>query len=211
MKLIDNKIYLASKSPRRRDLLRQIGVQFELLLLRDSPDRPIDVAEDSLPNELPLDYVTRITNKKALTAWNIMLMRKLPMRPVMAADTAVVFDGVIYGKPAGRDEAHAMLSRLSGQTHQVLTGITLVFHEYQKQVTQTSEVTFRTLSPKQIDHYCSSAEPLDKAGGYGIQGSAARFISTISGSYSGIMGLPLIETADLLWRFGIASNWGSCD
>jgi septum formation protein len=198
MKLPENKIYLASKSPRRRELLHQIGIQFELLLLRDSPGRQVDVPEVVMPGELPRDYVTRITNQKAQTAWNILVQRKLPLHPVLTADTAVVLNNVIYGKPSNRAEAHEMLSRLSGQTHQVLTSVAVTFRQHHNQYTQTSEVTFCTLSKNQIDAYCDSAEPYDKAGGYAIQGHAAQFISHISGSYSSIMGLPLFETAKLL-------------
>lgn len=203
MKLQDNKIYLASKSPRRRELLRQVGVHFEILLLRDASARQADVSEMPLPDELPDAYVQRVTKEKAAAAWNMMLMRKLPIRPVLAADTTVVLDGVIFGKPASRNQAHAMLSGLSGKTHQVFTSIAVHFHEHQLERTQISEVTFCTLTAQQINHYCDSQEPYDKAGGYGIQGSAAQFISHISGSYSGIMGLPLFETAQLLSESGI--------
>jgi len=203
MKMHDNKIYLASKSPRRRELLRQINVHFEILLLRDAGTRLVDVSELVLPNEAPQDYVRRVTNEKAAAAWNMMLMRKLPIRPVLAADTTVVLDGAIFGKPATRLAAHAMLSSLSGQTHQVITSIAVHFHAHQAERTQVSEVTFSKLTAQQINHYCDTQEPYDKAGGYGIQGSAARFISHIAGSYSGIMGLPLFETAQLLAESGI--------
>lgn len=198
MKLSDHKIYLASRSPRRRELLQQIGIRFELLLMRSSPDRPIDVPEIALPGESAQDYVTRITNQKAQTAWNILIQRKLPLLPVLTADTAVVLDGVIYGKPANRDEACDMLSRLSGQTHQVLTSIAVTYREHHHECTQKSDVTFCKLTDNQIEHYCDSEEPYDKAGSYAIQGYAAQFISHISGSYSGIMGLPLFETVRLL-------------
>lgn len=204
MKLPDNKIYLASKSPRRRELLRQIGVGFEILLLRDGSARPTDVPETPRPNELPADYVKRVTNEKAVAAWNMMLMRKLPVRPVLAADTTVVLDGVIFGKPASRSEAHAMLTSLSGHTHQVLTSIAVHFHTKVLERTQISDVTFHKLTPQQINQYCDTQEPYDKAGGYGIQGSAAQYISSITGSYSGIMGLPLFETAQLLAESGIS-------
>ena len=198
MKLSDHKIYLASKSPRRRELLKQIGIQFELLLMRSSPGRPIDIPEIVLPGESAQDYVTRITNQKAQTAWNILVQRKLPLLPVLTADTAVVLNGVIYGKPADRDDARKMLTQLSGQTHQVLTSVALTYREHHHECTQKSEVTFCTLTNHQIEHYCSSNEPYDKAGSYAIQGYAAQFISHIAGSYSGIMGLPLFQTAKLL-------------
>lgn len=203
MTLTDNKIYLASKSPRRRELLRQIGINFEILLLREDPSRPIDITEAVLPDEAPLAYVCRVTNEKAEAAWHMMMMRKLPVHPVLSADTTVVLDGVIFGKPASRVHAHAMLSSLSGKTHEVLTSIAVHFNQHKLACTQISQVTFAKLSARQIDHYCDSQEPVDKAGGYGIQGSAAQFITHISGSYSGVMGLPLYETAQLLSQAGL--------
>lgn len=203
MKLSDHKIYLASKSPRRRELLHQINIEFELLMLRSSPERGADVPEIVLPEESPHDYVNRITQQKARTAWHILLQRRLPQRPILAADTTVVLDGVIYGKPANREEAHAMLSRLSGQTHQVLTSVAVYDGQQCRERTQISQVTFCKLSQHQIYRYCDSPEPYDKAGGYAIQGRAAQFITHISGSYSGIMGLPLFETVQLLSEVGI--------
>ena len=202
--LHQQKIYLASKSPRRRELLRQVGIDFEVLLLRDSLPRGSDVSEIVFPDELPELYVARVTKEKALAAWNAMQYRHLPAHPVLAADTTVVITHQtrhqILGKPANRTEAIAMLSQLSGNTHQVLTSVAIKFQQHLIQTTQTSEVSFAALSEAQIKAYCDSAEPYDKAGGYGIQGMAARFISHISGSYSGIMGLPLHETSELLDR-----------
>ena len=198
-----NKIYLASKSPRRRELLRQVGIEFELLLLRDAAPRGPDVSEIVLPNERPEAYVARVTLEKANTAWIHMLARKLPIHPVLAADTTVVIDQQILGKPSNQSEAILMLNRLSGRTHHVLTSLSVHIGEESFQYTQTSEVTFAMLTYEQILAYCSTQEPYDKAGGYGIQGLAARFISHISGSYSGIMGLPLFETTALLRQAGI--------
>ncbi|WP_295748328.1 nucleoside triphosphate pyrophosphatase [Undibacterium sp.] len=198
-----NKIYLASKSPRRRELLRQIGIDFELLLLRDTLPRGPDVSEIILPGELPEIYVARVTQEKASAAWKLMQMRRLPLRPVLAADTTVVLGQQILGKPASQTEAIAMLRQLSGQTHQVLTSLAVHYEDKNLHCTQASEVTFTTLSEAQIQAYCASQEPYDKAGGYGIQGMAARYISHISGSYSGIMGLPLFETTALLRQAGI--------
>jgi septum formation protein len=203
MSLHDNKIYLASKSSRRRELLRQVGIEFELLLLRDVTPRGPDVTEQILANELPEDYVSRVTKEKVEFAWNSMLYRRIPIRPVLAADTTVVVDGEILGKPADEKAAFAMLSKLSGKTHYVLTSIAVHHHNITLQKTQRSEVCFTTLTEAQIHHYCATSEPYDKAGGYGIQGSAARFISHIQGSYSGIMGLPLFETTQLLTEAGI--------
>lgn len=194
------KIYLASKSPRRRELLRQVGIDFEVLLLRDAPPRGPDVTEIVLPGELPEAYVARVTQEKAQAAWDAVLARRLFPLPVLAADTTVVIAQEILGKPANRDEAVSMLSKLAGNTHQVLTSIAIKYQHQLLQCTQKSEVTFAALSDVQIAAYCDSAEPYDKAGGYGIQGIAARFISHINGSYSGIMGLPLYETSDLLAR-----------
>lgn len=203
MKPSDRKIYLASKSPRRRELLRQIGVDFELLLLREDPKRGPVVSEDVLPNEAPLDYVQRVTREKADMAREVMLWRRLPMRPVLTADTSVTLNGEIFGKPANRVEAQSMLERLSGQTHQVITSVALLVDEEVLQATQVSEVAFMRLSAEQIRSYCLLNEPYDKAGGYGIQGQAAAFIAEIRGSYSGIMGLPLYETGQLLEQAGL--------
>jgi len=199
----DNTIYLASKSPRRRELLQQAGIEFELLLLRDKPPRGPDVSEVVLPGESPEAYVSRVTQEKAEMAWKAMQMRRLPARPVLAADTTVVMNGQILGKPADQQEAIAMLTLLAGHTHRVLTSIAVHYATGKQAITQQSEVTFAALSTAQIAAYCSTAEPYDKAGGYGIQGAAARFISHINGSYSGIMGLPLFETCQVLRQAGI--------
>lgn len=203
MRLHQNKIYLASKSPRRRELLRQIGIEFDLLLAREASPRGPDVTEEVLPNEAAIDYVTRVTQEKAIVASAFMHMRRLPPRPVLAADTTVVIDQKILGKPADFEQAVEMISQLSGRTHQVLTGLAVHHLHHNFHTLQTSEVTFATLSQEEIIAYCRTQEPYDKAGGYGIQGLAARFISHISGSYSGIMGLPLFETCALLKSTGI--------
>lgn len=199
----ENKIYLASKSPRRRELLTQVGIEYELLLLRDIPPRGPDVTEIVLPGELPHNYVSRVTTEKAEMAWKVMHMRKLPVRPVLAADTTVVIDQKILGKPANRDEAVSMLTLLAGNTHEVLTSIAVQHEHGLIAATQVSEVSFAALTAQQIQDYCDTPEPYDKAGGYGIQGAAARFISHINGSYSGIMGLPLFETCQVLRQSGI--------
>lgn len=199
----ENKIYLASKSPRRRELLTQVGIAYELLLLRDAPPRGPDVTEIVLPGELPHDYVRRVTQEKAEMAWRVMAMRKLALRPVLAADTTVVINQQILGKPASRDEAVSMLTLLAGKKHEVLTSIAVRHEHGLIAATQVSEVSFAALSEQQIQAYCDTPEPYDKAGGYGIQGAAARFISHINGSYSGIMGLPLFETCQVLRQSGI--------
>ena len=203
MKPIDKKIYLASKSPRRRELLRQIGVEFELLMLRNDTVRGPDVSEAVLPGETAEAYVARVANETAAFAWSIVQNRRLPVRPVLAADTTVVVDGDILGKPANTAEAVRMLERLSGRTHQVLTSIAVHYTDMAQQLTQVSQVRFATLTPASIKAYCATPEPYDKAGGYGIQGLAALFVEHIDGSHSGIMGLPLFETAQLLRQAGV--------
>ncbi|MBQ5940475.1 MULTISPECIES: nucleoside triphosphate pyrophosphatase [unclassified Massilia] len=198
----DKKIYLASKSPRRRELLRQIGVDFELLALRNDPVRGADVSEDVHAGEAPVDYVARVAREKGAFAWNMVLSRRQPLRPVLSADTTVTIDGQILGKPANTREAVEMLERLSGRTHEVLTSVAVHGMNIAEQITQVSTVRFAKLTPEQIRAYCASPEPYDKAGGYGIQGAAAVFIEHIEGSHSGIMGLPLFETANLLRKAG---------
>jgi septum formation protein len=203
MKPVDHKIYLASKSPRRRELLRQIGVEFELLLLRDQAPRGPEVSEAVHEGESAADYVARVSREKCECSYRIMMLRRLPVRPVLSADTTVVLDGRILGKPADFKEATAMLRALSGKTHDVLTSISLRHDDETWQKTHASQVVFTELSDKRITAYCTGQEPYDKAGGYGIQGAAAVFIERIVGSYSGIMGLPLFETAQLLRQAGI--------
>lgn len=205
MNQTDKKIYLASKSPRRRELLRQIGVDFELLPFSPADGEKGDmINEDALPEELPHDYVRRISRKKADFAWQALEQRYRLPRPILTADTTVVLDNRILGKPQDNKEAAAMLRELSGKTHKVLTCITLRKKDELFQELQESEVTFADLSNEEIENYCNTLEPYDKAGGYGIQGLAAKFIVRISGSYSGIVGLPLFETTQLLRKAGIA-------
>lgn len=203
MKPAEHKIYLASKSPRRRELLRQIGVNFELLMLREDSVRGPDVSEIPLADEIPERYVERVTREKALAAQQIMLWRRLPVRPVLTADTTVTIDGRILGKPADMAEAVSMLQLLSGRTHQVLTSVAIHHDDQTWQTTQRSDVSFAKMSDHLIESYCTLQEPYDKAGAYAVQGQAAVFIQNIVGSYSGIMGLPLFETAQLLQQAGI--------
>jgi len=197
------KIYLASKSPRRRELLRQVGIDFDILSLRSDPARAIDVSEEAFANEPAMDYVARVAREKGEFGWNLLHLRRMPLRPVLSADTTVTIDGEILGKPADRNEAAAMLERLSGRTHQVLTSVALHYTDVVEQVTQVSDVRFAALSAQTIRAYCATTEPYDKAGAYGIQGLAALFIEHIEGSHSGIMGLPVFETAQLLQKAGI--------
>jgi septum formation protein len=203
MKPVDKKIYLASKSPRRRELLRQVGIDFELLLLRNDGPRGADVTEEVLPGEAPLDYVARVAREKAVFAAALVVRRRMAPRPVLSADTTVTIDGAILGKPANPAEATAMLQQLSGRTHQVLTAIAVEAAGFSAQITQVSDVRFGVLSPAAIAAYCATAEPYDKAGAYGIQGPAAQFIEHIDGSHSGIMGLPIYETVQLLRQAGL--------
>jgi septum formation protein len=203
MKPAEHKIYLASKSPRRRELLRQIGVNFELLMLREDSVRGPDVSEIPLPDEVPERYVERVTREKALAAQQIMLLRRLPVRPVLTADTTVTIDGRILGKPADMAEAVSMLQLLSGRTHQVLTSVAIHHDDQTWQTIQRSDVSFAKMPDHLIESYCTLQEPYDKAGAYAVQGQAAMFIQNIVGSYSGIMGLPLFETAQLLQQAGI--------
>jgi septum formation protein len=194
-------IYLASKSPRRRELLRQAGIHFELLPLRGYPHERRDVDETPMPREAAADYVMRIARLKAEAAMRMMVTRHLPPRLVLTADTTVVLDGEIFGKPADAAEAASMLKRLSGRTHEVLTAVAAANMREVRAALSRSEVTFRKLDESEIRQYVDSGEPLDKAGAYAIQGRAAMFISHLSGSYSGVMGLPLLETAQLIRDF----------
>ncbi len=200
--IIQPRIYLASQSPRRRELLKQIGVNFEMLLLRSDPRRNADVDEAPYAEELPEAYVKRVCEAKARAGWDALKCRNLPAFPVLAADTSVILNGRIIGKPRDRDEASAMLRQLSGQQHQVLSAVTLAFEERIETRLSVSKITFATLGEDRILRYILTNEPLDKAGAYGIQGYAAAFIQHMDGSYSGVMGLPLFETADLLQAFG---------
>ena len=198
MTTADQTIYLASKSPRRRELLQQIGVAFEVLTLPQEAGHPGIVTEIPHPGEDPGVYVKRIAREKAEAGWNTVVERKLPRRPLLAADTTVTIDRQILGKPADETEAMDMLRALSGRTHQVLSAIAVIADGKMTEAFSCSDVRFATLSEASMRAYCHTKEPYDKAGGYGVQGYAAQFIEHISGSYSGIMGLPLFETAQLL-------------
>ena len=197
-----NIIYLASKSPRRRELLKQIGVQFELLMMREQSPRG-DVDEVPLAGEAPLVYVERIVLLKAAMAMKAMRERRLPLRLILTADTTVTIDGEVLGKPLDRDHAARMLTRLSGRSHEVLTAIAVASDREIKHAVTTSTVSFATLSAEEIKRYVDSGEPMDKAGAYAVQGLAAKFILTLEGSYSGVMGLPLYDTTVLLRQCGL--------
>ena len=202
MQPTSNIIYLASKSPRRRELLRQVGIQFELLLMREQAPR-VDVDEAPLRDETAHAYVERVCKLKADAALTVMRQRRLTMRPVLTADTTVALDGKILGKPVDAADARRMLTMLSGESHQVLTAIAVAAGGDVKHVLTTSFVTFAKLSEDEIKRYIDTGEPMDKAGAYAVQGQAAKFIVKLSGSYSGVMGLPLYETATLLRQCGV--------
>jgi septum formation protein len=194
-------IYLASQSPRRRQLLEQLGVRHELLL----PDAEEDAEslEAVLRNEAPATYVQRVTGLKLDAAVARMKRRKLPPAPILCSDTTVAMGRVIYGKPGDAKDAVRMLSGLSGGTHRVLTAVAVQAGRRRFEALSTSRVSFDELAPAEIRRYVASGEPMGKAGAYAVQGRVAMHISRIDGSYSGIMGLPLRETALLLKAAGI--------
>ncbi len=204
-------IYLASQSPRRQELLKQIGVKFQLLLADSNEDA--ESLETQLPNEPALVYVKRVTLAKLAAAKQRLHVRGLDSAPILCADTTVALmleDGkeIILGKPTDRKDAKRILQLLSGKTHQVHTAVAVLGTPHMnnaqpKLLVSSSQVTFKSLSAAEIDAYISSNEPMGKAGAYGIQGIGGCLISSISGSYSGIMGLPLFETSQLLNETGV--------
>jgi septum formation protein len=195
---LERGIYLASRSPRRRELLAQIGVRYHLLLFRSRPDSPPDVDETVLEGDTPEAYVDRVARAKAEAGWRLLRLRNLPFAPVLAADTTVALGGTIFGKPADRKQAAEMLAELSGQRHEVLSAVALKRDDWLECLLSRSEVQFKKLSADEIAQYAATGECDDKAGAYAIQGRAARFVAELHGSYSGVMGLPLYETALLL-------------
>jgi len=188
------QLYLASASPRRRELLRQIGLRFERI------DAPVD--ETPQAGELPADYVHRLALAKARAGLNAIGGRS-PL-PVLGADTTVVIDGEMLGKPSDRADGLSMLARLSGQEHQVYSAVALVCDSRERCTVQISQVRLRALSDEERASYWQSGEPADKAGAYAIQGLGAGFVAELHGSHSGVMGLPLFETVELLSEFGIS-------
>lgn len=188
-------IYLASQSPRRRELLEQIGVSYQVI--------SAEVNETPLLNEQPQHYVERIAEAKAEAGWHVLQSSGLAQRPVLAADTAVVLNGIILGKPTNGTDAKAMLTELSGKKHQVMTAVAVVNATSTKLTISTTDVVFNPLNETLIDRYCATDEPDDKAGAYGIQGLGAVFVAEIKGSYSGVVGLPLTETTGLLAQFEV--------
>ena len=196
------RIYLASRSPRRRELLMQVGIRFDTIAFRNPPREDKDVDETAHPDETPLDYVQRVARAKALHGWRIVGWRRLMPQPVLAADTTLELDGCIIGKPSDADDAIRILRRLSTKTHRVLTAVAVAFEGRLESALSVSEVRFGALDEGEIRRYVASGEPMDKAGAYGIQGHAGLFVEQLTGSYTGVMGLPLFETGALLRRFG---------
>lgn len=188
-------IYLASRSPRRAELLQRIGIEFQFL--------PSDIDESAHVNELPETYVKRLAHSKAVAGQAYMLKMNLDRLPILAADTTVAVDGVILGKPEDDADAYAMLQNLSGRWHVVHTALTLAFEGRVEAALSTTRVEFARLENSLIEAYVASGEPRDKAGAYGIQGLAEVFIKRIEGSYSGVMGLPIYETTQLLRNAGV--------
>jgi septum formation protein len=191
-----NFVYLASQSPRRRQLLEQIGVRYELLL--PTPDEDAEALEIALPNEAPLSYVKRVTQLKLEAAMLRLKTRNLPKGPVLCADTTVALGREILGKPDNAQDALRILKKLSGNTHRVLTAVAIGEGKRRVSSVSISSVTFASMTSAEMKAYVASGEPMGKAGAYGVQGLAAAHIAVIKGSYTGIMGLPLFETADLL-------------
>jgi septum formation protein len=197
-------LYLASRSPRRHQLLRQLGVTFEELRLREAPGRRRDIVEKPRNDEDAQQYVQRIALAKASIAARRAQLRGVVLLPVLAADTEVVLDGAIFGKPADSGDAVGMLKRLAGRTHCVLTAVALCSGRQHSLSLSATNVTFRKLTDDEIKRYVASGESSDKAGGYAVQGRAAAFIARLDGSYSGVMGLPLFETAGMLAKIGMS-------
>ena len=198
---VNSFIYLASQSPRRRQLLEQLGVTYQLLL--PDGDEDAEALEQVLPNEAPAVYVQRVTQLKLDAALQRLQRRSLAAAPVLCSDTTVAMGRAIFGKPADPADAAAMLAQLAGRNHRVLTAVAVGLGSRHEQVLSRSQVRFAPLGADEIEAYVGTGEPMGKAGAYGVQGRAAAFIAHISGSYSGIMGLPLYETAQLLRRFQV--------
>lgn len=189
-------VYLASQSPRRRQLLEQLGVPYELLLPDAAEDA--EALETVLKNEVPAAYVQRVTGLKLDAAVARLKQRQLPAAPILCSDTTVALGRRIYGKPENARDAARMLHELAGHTHRVLTAVAMQYGDQRVEVLSTSRVTFDAMTADQIRSYVATGEPLGKAGAYAVQGRVAMHIAKINGSYSGIMGLPLRETALLL-------------
>ena len=198
--MMSSFVYLASESPRRRQLLEQLGVRYELLLPDATEDA--EALEVVLKNEAPSTYVKRVTNLKLDAAVARLKRQQLQPAPILCADTTVALGRKIYGKPNDAQDAKRMLAELSGQSHRVLTAVAVQSGRKRFDALSISKVTFDEMTQKQINAYVATGEPLGKAGAYAVQGRAALHIARIDGSYSGIMGLPIRETALLLQAAG---------
>ena len=206
MAFLERHIYLASRSARRRDILKQMGVSFEMLLLREGPGRETDFDETPLAGEDPAKYASRIARLKAEAGWARLEQRRLLRYPVLAADTTVAVGDHILGKPVDREDAVAMLKRISGTTHFVHSAVAVKYNDRFEEALSTTQVRIRELEDDEIRRYVATGEPFDKAGAYGIQGRASLFIEHISGIYSGVVGLPIYDTACLLASFGLRTT-----
>ncbi|WP_343738936.1 nucleoside triphosphate pyrophosphatase, partial [Achromobacter sp.] len=193
------RLYLASASPRRRELLNQIGLAHEVLLVPAPPGED----EPQHPGESAADYVQRTARDKALRGRDWMRAHAMPVLPLLAADTTVILAGEVLGKPADRDDAIRILQALSGTAHEVHTAVAVCSGDRLLEAVSITEVHMRALQEDEISRYCDSGEPFGKAGAYGIQGLAGTFVSRITGSYTGVMGLPLFDTANLLREAGV--------
>lgn len=201
MGIIQRRIYLCSQNPRRRELLKQIGITFEVLLLRCDPRRSSDVNETPLDDESAEVYVRRLCQEKARAGSESLRLRNMPLVLVLAAETVLVFNGNILCKPVNAKEAADMLRQLSGNEHQVLSAVAVALGNRTEVALSVSTVRFARLSEDRISRYLRSGEYAGKAGAYAMQGLAGAFVEHLAGSYSGMMGLPLSETVDLLQRF----------
>lgn len=186
----ETKIYLASKSPRRKELLAQMGVQFEVLLL--------DTPEKILPNEMPEEYSKRVTQEKMLAAWDKVITDKLTILPVLSADTEVVIDQQILGKPRDYQDAFTMLKSYSGRSHKVITSVGLKYRDFDRVITNTTIVNFANIPDAEIHKYLATDDYKDKSGSYGIQSYIGQFISGINGCFYSVMGLPLNSVREIL-------------
>ncbi|MFC3532597.1 Maf family protein [Vogesella facilis] len=191
---IPSRLYLASGSPRRREILEGLGLHLERI--------HADIDETVLPGEEAVAYTERLAREKAAAGWQVVSNCGLPPHPLLAADTTVVLDGEIYGKPADAADARRMLQAFSGRSHQVVTSVAVRLGDELQLATSVTDVSFKPLADDEIQRYIDSNEPFDKAGAYGIQGRAAVFVAGIEGSYTGVVGLPVYETAQLLGKFG---------
>ncbi len=203
MAISEKRIYLASRSPRHRELLQQMGIGHELLLLREAAGRGADVDETPHAGEAPRDYALRVASAKATAGLRVMSLRAGVLKPVLGVDTTIALDQRIIGKPRDAAQALEILTELGGRDHTVITAVAMAYADKFETRVSESTVSMKALDAAALRRYIQTGEPMDKAGAYAVQGRAAAFITRIAGSYSGIMGLPLAETAELLAVFGI--------